>query len=922
MLLLRRIISGLRHLFHKTQVEQEMDEELRDFLATAAEEKMSAGMSHEEAVRAARVEVGSLDAIKEGARDIGWESTVETVWQDMRYALRMLRRSPSFTVVALLTLAVGIGANTAIFTLIDAVLLKSLPIRDPGGLVLLGDARGSGVGRGLSGSFFAFSHDLYKHLQDTDVFDGLFAFQSSSSARVSVRHQGAGAAQPIGAKLVSGNYFEVLGVKAAAGRTINPSDDSPSAPPVAVVSFRYWRDRLNGDPSFVGSTVDLNGVSVAIIGVAPPEFYGETLQADPPSLWIPISADRHLNPDRTVMDDPDAHWLYLMGRLKPTVSAAQAEARLTAALQNWLLMREGSTSSAERRREISNSRVELSPGGSGIPHMQQSYSQTLRLLLGISIAVLLIACGNIANLLLAQGTARRAETSIRLALGASRGRLVRQALTESLTLALAGGALGVLVALAGTTLLVGLVFGTDYVPIQMTPDVRVLAFTFALSCAAAIGFGMVPAMRITSGLAPAIKGASRGVLGSVSHRKVGLSSALIVGEVALSLVVLAGAGAFVRSLANLTGQPFGFDRENVLVISVDPGLARYEYSRLGPLYQRMGPRLNSLPDVKSAAFSYYSPFNGCCWAFSVAVQGYTPQPRENMSVRLNRVSPGYFETLGTKVLLGRAFDEHDTPASQRVAVVNETFVHRYLPNGNPIGRHFGIDSDGGTPDDLEIVGVVETAKYDSPREEPTPMAFLPLLQVKQGDVPSSAQVGSNFIRAIEVRTARDPITAVRQVRQALAEIDPGLPVLRVETLSDHIGREVNLEHGVAVLAIFFGMLALVLACIGLYGLMAYMVRRRTSEIGIRMALGADRGMVIGMVLREGLFQGVVGVLIGIPAACAATQLVANQLYGVSPTDPQYSATASLVLILCLAIAAYVPARRAAKVDPMVALRCE
>ena len=741
---------------------------------------------------------------------------------------------------------------------------------------------------------------------------------------MSVRHAGSGAAQPAGAKLVSGNYFEVLGVNAAAGRTIVPSDDALSAPPVAVVSFRYWQDRLNGAPSAVGSAVDLNGVSVAIVGVAPPGFHGETLQPDPPDFWLPISADRHLNPERTFLDDPDSHWLYLMGRLRPTLSAAQGEARLTTALQNWLLAREGSTISAERRRRISGSHVELTPGGGGIPHMQRSYSQTLRLLLGISTAVLLIACANIANLLLARGASRRAETSVRLALGASRGRLVRQSLTESLTLALVGGVLGLVVASGGTKLLVALVFrGTQYVPIQTAPDVRVLAFTFALSCAAAVVFGLLPAIRMTSEIAPAIGGTGRGILGSVSRRKVGLSSALIVGEVALSLVVLACAGSFARSLANLTDQPFGFDRERVVVVSVDPSLARYEYRRLGPLYQRMAARLNSLPGVKSAAFWYDSPFNGCCWAYTVSVQGYTPNPQESPFARLNRVSPRYFETLGTRVLRGRTFDDRDTPVSSRVVVVNEEFVDRYLPDGDPIGRRFGIDSDEGTPADLEIVGVVENAKYDSPREDVPPMAFLPFLQVKPGAASvSSADYGSNLVRAIEVRSTGSPTAIAGQVRQALAEIDPGLPVLRVDMLSDHVSRVLNQENVIAVLAMCFGLLALVLACVGLYGLMVYMVQRRTSEIGIRMALGANRSAVIGMVLQEALAQGVVGILIGIPAAFAATQLVASQAYGVSPTDPQHSAVAALALILCITIAGYVPARRAAKVDPMVALRCE
>ena len=463
------------------------------------------------------------------------------------------------------------------------------------------------------------------------------------------------------------------------------------------MSFRYWQDRLDGAPSAVGSTVDLNGVSVAIVGVAPPEFHGETLQADPPSFWLPISADRHLNPERTVIDEPGSHWLYLMGRLKPAVSAAQGEARLTAALQNWLLTREGSTISAERRRRIAEqSRRAHAWRQRYPPHAAELFTD-------VATSAGHLGRGSADRLCehrqppARAGRGRRAETSIRLALGrqpgASRAPIAHRKPDVGAHRRRAGspGRFGGHEAARRSRL------PRDGLrPIQAAPDFLVLAFTFALSCAAAVVFGLLPAMRMTSGAAPAIGGTSRGILGSVSRRKFGLSNLLIVGEVALSLVVLAGAGLFVRSLLNLTDQPFGFDRENVLVVSVDPGLARYEYTRLGPLYQQMDARLNSLPGVKSAAFSYYSPFNGCCWAYSVSVQGYTPQPQENMQARLNRVSPRYFETLGTRVLLGRAFDEHDTPMASRVAVVNEAFVHRYLPDGNPIGRRFGIDSDDGT----------------------------------------------------------------------------------------------------------------------------------------------------------------------------------------------------------------------------------
>jgi predicted permease len=699
------------------------------------------------------------------------------------------------------------------------------------------------------------------------------------------------------------------------GRTILPSDDTASAPPVAVVSFTYWTNTLNADPSVVGDPIDVNGVSVVIAGVAPRDFHGETIEPDPPAIWLPIAASRTIDGGASLVDSPDEHWLYLLGRVRPGDAVGEAEARLTLALQNWLRERRP-TASPERLQAIARTRVELTPAPSGVPRLRRTYNDTLRMLLGISATVLLLVCANIAGLLLARESARRSERSLRRALGATRGRLVRQSIAESLTLALAGGIAALLLGAVVARALVLLAFANaTEIPIPTTPDGRVLAFTFAVSCGAALLFGVLPAVRVRNGIVSAMK-----------ETRFRMGKALVAGQVALSLVMLTAAVTLGYSLVNLTRQSFGFDPSRVLVVSVDPRLARYDYSRLGSLYEQIESRVNALPGVTATALSFYSPFNGCCWAFSVKVPGRLPDAARSSSddnpsgnsVLLNRVSPRYFEAIGTRVLQGRALMPRDTPASTRVAVVNDAFVRRYFAGVSPLGRTFRIDDMPNV--DVEIVGVVQDAKYDEPGDAISPMAFLPLLQVSPGIPPNSSE--SNFINAIEVRTDGDPAAIAPLVRRTLAELDPSLPVLAMETIDDQIGQALSRERSSALLAAAFGFIAVVLTCVGVYGVMAYLLQRRSKDIGVRLALGAPRRAVMGSMMREVLTQAVAGLVIGIPAVFWAVRLIQGQLFGVTGLGLGTLAAIAGLLVVCLGLAGYVPARRASRLDPVTVLRSE
>jgi predicted permease len=905
---LRKISRGLQSLFHKEQVDRELSEEISTFAEMAAQEKMKQGMSRQEALRAVRLELGTVEITREEVRSASWESFVEGLWRDIRFALRSLRKSPSFSLVVVLTLTLGIGANTAIFTLINAVMLQKLPVRNPEQLYRLGDNNDCCVMIGLQDSFVLYSHPLYRYLRDhTPEFEQLAAFESYTSD-LSVRGPHETAAEPYKGELVSGNYFQMLGVGAAVGRLLSPEDDSQSAPRVAVISYRAWQRRFGLDPSVVGSSINIDGNSYTIAGVTAPQFYGDTLRSDPPDFWLPLADE----PEKWRLDNPAPEWLYVMGRSKPGFAPTSVQAKLNVELQQWL----GDHRDVFAKRDwdqLPRQHIQLTLAVHGVEQLQTDYALGLRLLATLSVLLLLIACANIANLLLARGSANAAQTAVRLAMGGTRLRLIQQLLTESVILAVAGGSAGLYVAYAGGHALLLLAFrGADYVPISSRPSVPVLLFAVGLSLITGIVFGIAPAwMASRANPADALRGAGR----ATSERSPTLQKALIIVQVAMSIVLLVGAALLTSSLRNLEHQQFGFVTDGRLILRlINPQAAGYTDEKLPALYQGLEASLARIPGVLSASLSTYSPLAGNNWNDWVYIEGKPPDYTGTPPSWL-RVGPHYFETVGTRLLQGRVIDERDRPGASLAAVVNEAFGRKYFPDGNAIGQHFGA-TDASHSGDFEIVGIVEDAKYQDTRGPAYPTFFWPLLQVPPKDTLRG------WVSAIELHVAGRPESIEPAVREAIAGVDPRITVLKVQSFGEQIALNFNQERLIAQLTELFGALALILACLGLYGLTAYTVARRTNEIGIRMALGADRGNVLGLVLRSAIAQVGLGLAIGIPAALAGGHLLASQLYQVKSYDPAILGAAALILAASAILAASVPARRASRVDPIIALRHE
>ncbi len=835
--------------------------------------------------------------------------------QDLRYAFRRLGQSPGFALVCVITLALGIGANTAIFTLVNAVMLKSLPVASPKQLYRLGNENRCCVLGGFQDNWAIYSYALYQQFRDhTPEFTEMAAFQGGLPSLSVRRSSAAGPAEPYVGEFISGNYFSLFGLGAFAGRVITPANDTPGAPPVAVMSYRTWQQHFGLDPSVIGATFSINQMPYAVAGIAPPGFFGDTLRPDPPDFWLPLATEPALNGPNALLNNPRLHWLYIIGRLRPGARPESIQPKVTSQLQSWLSVQPDLT--AHDRSELSKQRIVVAPGGVGVANLQQETAAGLRLLMTVSGLVLLIACANIANLLLARGAATRLETAIRMALGAPRRRLIRLIITESVLLAILGGLAGLVVAFIGTrTILLHAFRGAHYVPISPTPSLPVLGFAFLLSLVTGIVFGVAPAWITThSDPAEALRGAGR----STRDRSSLPRKSLVVLQVALSVILLIGAGLLTQTLRNLENQRFGFEPQGRLIVRVDPALAGYKPEKLYGLYQQLEQRLPQIPGVLSASYSLYSPMRGDNWSLGIHIEGHPPD--ERIGASFDRVGAHYFETIGTRLLRGRVIGDADTPTSRHVAVVNETFARKYFPKEDPIGKHFGM-GDPSNSGDLEIVGIVEDAKYQDARAPAYPTFFMPFLQMAK-DPKLSFMIGSHYVGDLELRVAGRPENLEAAVRRTLADIDPNLTVLDMMSLSEQVARNFNQDRLIARLTELFGLLALILACVGLYGVTAYSVARRTSEIGVRMALGADRKSVLGLVLRGALVQLGLGLAVGIPAALAAGRLLASQLYGVKSYDPAILGFTALVLSACALLAGFVPAHRAASIDPMQALRTE
>jgi predicted permease len=896
-------------LLRRRQFRADLEEEMQLHLDLRRQQQAESGMPFDEAAFAARRRFGNATQLKERSHMTwGW-SWLESFAQDVLYGVRAMLRSPGLTIVALLSLALGIGANTAIFTFMDAVMLRSLPVKDPHQLVVLGRGRADGITDAFA-STQLYSYPFYRQMQQRNqVFSdvaAIFSLTNDVHGFVSERRE----PEPMKIQLVSGTYFQLLGVHAMMGRTITDADDnSEGNHPVAVVSYAWWTRSLARDPGVLNQNLRIGSTAFSIVGVAPPEFFG-TKVGESPDIWIPLSMVQAVPPHWSGYKDNSYEALLVMGRLKPGTSAEQSSTNVNLVFQQIYQQLLGASpdgpDTQKNRALLSKKHVQITPIATGISDLRSEFSAPLKLLMAVVSLVLLIACANIANLLLARSTARARELAVRQALGAGRLRIVRQLLTESLSLALAGGALGIAFAAVANRMLLRMVSGADPLPIDVSLNTNLLLFTLGITLFTALLFGTIPALRATRlQLTDSLKD-GRGASGNAA--KSPLARALVISQVAFSLLLLVGAGLFLRTLVNLNNVETGFNKQNVLLLQLDESSAGYKEddARLIPLRQQIEQRLSALPGVTAASYSSFT-FDEGSWNSKIYVQGY--DNNKDVDVHHNVIGNDYFRAMQIPLIAGRSFGPQDTATSPKVAVISEYTARTLFPEGSPIGRHFGND-DQKHANEIEVIGVAKDAKFENLAEPAVALDYYPYAQTP------------GYIRDLDVRYSGDLSSISSAVQKTIHSIDRNLPINHVMTLDEQVSLSTQSSILIAQLSTFFGLLAVFLSSIGIYGLMSYVVSRRTNEIGIRMALGADRSMIRWQVMREIVLLVGVGIAIGIPVTLASARLVTSMLFGLYGTDPFNLLEAVVLLLSVAALAGYLPARRASRVDPMVALRYE
>jgi len=908
--MIKRLRAVWNNVFDRKQLDRDLDDELRAYVELVSAERVQAGVDPEEAQRDACRQMGGVQQVIQNVRDVRAGVWLDRLVQDVRYGIRTLAKNPAFTLVAMATLALGIGANTAMFSLLDQVVLRLLPVSHPEQLVII---RETGNHYGNSYGVNTISWPMFEDLRDNNhVFSGMFC-RFPATVNLGYRDRAA----QIPAELVSGSYFPLLGVGAAIGRTIAPDDDAvPDSQPVVVLSYSFWRSYFDGDRTVIGRTIALNSHTMTIIGVAQPGFDGVEL-GEPAQVFVPIMMKTEMTPHSDGLKDRRRRlsWVTAYGRLKPGVSLGQAQLSLQPLMHSILETEVQQpeffrTFTAADRKLFLRNRIELVPGSEN--GLRESMRRPLWLLVALTGAVLLLACANLANLLLARATSREREFAVRLAIGAGRARIVRQLLVESLLLSVAGAALGLALAFVADRILLRIYLPADAAAeflVSPIPDGRVLAFTLGAMLLTSLVFGLLPAMHASrTEITLSLKDRS----GALSSGGISLRRMLVGIQVALSLLLLVGAGLFVRTLRNLENLGPGFPTDRLLTFRIDPSLNGYSDAETKSFYERLNVNLQTVPGVASVGFSTMPLLQGYAWRNAVLGKNFEGAPIEEQPV-LCEVGPAYFATLGIPIVAGRAFTtQDDGPAKYKYAVVNETFAGKYFPGRNPIGQRFGLvnEMEPTTPD-IEVIGVIPDRKYRDLRETPPAQAYFPYFQ------------GPHFrFMTIYLRTEGDPLRFEDVLRERMRQFDPHVPVVGLETMNQQIGFSLRTERLVASLSAVFGGLATLLAVIGLYGVMAYVVMRRTREIGIRIALGALRSNVIAMVMREVLILIAAGLAAGFSLALVLADIIRSQLFGLNPRDPLTFVSSALVLTVAAGLAGFIPALRASSVHPTTALRQE